>query len=199
VNISHQKDSSDQFSEAQYLVRAIRQQDLFEVSGILADSFPLNPEFLRWLIPLMRVGIHEDLRSRLRSSSPHYACLVAVDASSSPETENCLVGTVEVGLRNDSPWQPRTKQYPYLSNLAVREEYRCRGIARKLLSTCERVVSNWGFQEIYLHVLETNDPARRLYLRAGYRLEETHSGWNSLLFGQPRRLFLHKKLDGNKT
>ncbi|MBW4419749.1 MAG: GNAT family N-acetyltransferase [Myxacorys californica WJT36-NPBG1] len=196
MNISHQQDLPESFSEAHYLVRAIRQQDLFEAAGVLADSFPLNPEFLRWLIPVMRIGIYEDLRSRLRTASPHYACLVAVDMSRSSGTEeDCLVGTVEVGLRNESPWPIRTNHYPYLSNLAVREDYRGRGIAKKLLATCDRIVTGWGFQEIYLHVLETNNSARQLYLKAGYQVEETQSGWSSFLFGQPQRMLLHKKLE----
>lgn len=183
-------------------MRAIRQQDLFEAAGILADSFPLNPEFLSWLIPIMRVGIHEDLRGRLWSASPHYACLVAVDVSrcaghsdGSSAPEDCLIGTVEVGLRHENSWQMRSHPYPYLSNLAVRQEYRCRGIGKKLLATCERVVTGWGFQDLYLHVLETNNSARQLYLKTGYCLEETHRGWGSYLFGQPPRMLLHKALE----
>lgn len=171
----------------------MRQQDLFEVSGILAESFPLSPHYLQWLLPLMRVGIQEDLRSRLRSTSPNYGCFVAVDTTRSTKREDFLVGTVEVGLRNDSPWF-KANSYPYLSNLAVREGYRRQGIAQKLLLTCDNVVTGWGFSELYLHVLETNHQARQLYWKTGYRLEKAQSSFASLLFGQPRRLFLRKNL-----
>ncbi len=173
----------------------MRQSDLFEVSGILAESFPMSPEFLQWLIPLMRVGIQEDLRSRLRSASPHYACFVVVDRERSQQSEDYLVGTVEVALRNENPWSPKANQYAYLSNLAVRSDYRRQGIAQKMLMKCDAVVVRWGFQALYLHVLETNHQARQLYWKAGYRLQEAQSGLTTLLFGQPRRLFLKKKIN----
>lgn len=191
MNISCQPDPSDPSETGRYEIRAMQQSDLFEVSGILAESFPLSPEFLQWLIPIMRVGIQEDLRSRLRSASPHYSCFVVVDR----ERSDYLVGTVEVAVRNENPWSPKANQYVYLSNLAVRSEYRRQGIALKMLVKCDAVVRKWGFQSVYLHVLETNHSARQLYWKLGYRLQEAQSGFTSLLFGQPRRLFLKKQLN----
>jgi GNAT superfamily N-acetyltransferase len=172
----------------------MRHQDLFEVSGILAESFPLSSEYLQWLIPLMRVGIQEDLRGRLRSTTPNYACFVAVDTVRSTKREDFLVGTVEVGLRYEGFWSPRSQQYPYLSNLAVRQDYRRQGIAQQLLLKCDRTAQSWGFESLYLHVLETNHGARQLYCKQGYRLEKAQLGLTSLLMGQPQRLFLRKDL-----
>jgi GNAT superfamily N-acetyltransferase len=182
-----QDPSGQSSSSPRFLIRPVQQQDLAEVSGILAESFHLQPEFMRWVIPIMRMGIYEDLRNRLRSAPPNYVCLVALD-------QDHLVGTAEVGLRSFNPWQPRTSQYAYLSNLAVRSEFRRRGSARQLLAACDRVVLDWGFRDLYLHVLENNYSARQLYLKSGYQLHDTDAGWASWLFGQPRRLFLHKSL-----
>lgn len=146
-----------------------------------------------WLNPLIRAGIHEDLRSRLRSTTPHYACLVAIDAR--PQRgEESLVGTVEIGLRTGNPWQPKTSQYVYLSNLAVRQSMRRQGIAQQLLLSCERRVADWGYRRVYLHVLETNEQAKQLYFKLGYEVEEIQPSWGSFLFGQPKRIFLRKEL-----
>ncbi|WP_083583054.1 GNAT family N-acetyltransferase [Phormidesmis priestleyi] len=183
-----EKDPSGQSSGSpRFLIRPVEQQDLSEIAGILAKSFHLQPEFMRWLIPVMRMGIYEDLRNRLKSAPPHYSCLVALD-------QDDLIGTVEVGLRSFNPWQPRTSQYAYLSNLAVRSECRRKGAAMQLLEACDRVVLSWGFEDIYLHVLENNQSAKHLYEKSGYRLQDTDAGLTTWLLGQPRRLFLHKRL-----
>ncbi|MCY7321723.1 MAG: GNAT family N-acetyltransferase [Phormidesmis sp. CAN_BIN36] len=170
-----------------FLIRPVEQQDLSAIAGILAESFHLQPELMRWLIPIMRMGIYEDLRNRLKLAPEHYRCLVALDQSG-------LVGTVEVGLRSFNPWQPRTSQYVYLSNLAVKLEGRRKGTAMQLLEACDLVVSSWGFEDIYLHVLENNYSAKQLYAKSGYRLQDTDAGLTTWLLGQPRRFFLHKRL-----
>ncbi len=183
-----EKDPSGQSSRSpHFLIRPVEQQDLSEIAGILAASFHLQPEFMRWLIPIMRMGIYEDLRNRLNSAPPNYRCLVALD-------QETLVGTVEVGLRSFNPWQPRTSQYAYLSNLAVKLECRRKGAALQLLEDCDRVVLSWGLADIYLHVLENNHSAKQLYAKSGYRLQATDAGLTTWLLGQPRRLFLHKHL-----
>lgn len=201
VNTSsfREKDPSGQSSSSSpFVVRAVRSQDLSEVSELLAESFHLQPDFMRWLIPIMRMGIYEDLRNRLRSASPNYLCLVALDTAYKEGQEGPIVGTVEIGLRSANPWQPRTSEYAYLSNLAVRPGNRRQGVAQQLLRACDRAVLDWGFQDIYLHVLENNQQARCLYFKSGYALETADPNWGAWLFGQPRRLFLHKNLRSQK-
>jgi ribosomal protein S18 acetylase RimI-like enzyme len=171
-----------------YRIRAVQPQDLDEIAGILVDSFPLYPSFLPWLGPIIRVGIYEDLRSRSRSMTSNYVCLVAIDT-----LREQIVGTVEIGLKSSNPWQPKTSQYVYLSNLAVRQEFRRQGIAEQLLLTCEPYVRTWGYRNIYLHVLETNQAAKGLYFKLGYRLEEIQPSWDWFL-GKPRRMFLRKEV-----
>ena len=52
-------------------------EDTKEISNILAQSFYSFPEFAHWVYPILRFTINEDIRYRLRSTSPHYRCLVA--------------------------------------------------------------------------------------------------------------------------
>ena len=179
---------------SRFMIRTMRPQDIAELSTMLAESFHLQTNFMRWLVPIMRMGIYEDLRNRLRSTPAYYVCMVAIAPAHLPDGIEHLGGTIELTLRHTAPWSICQPRYPYLSNLAVRTECRRQGIARHLLSACERVVLDWGFQDIYLHVLESNYPARQLYLKAGYQVQETDSNWGYWLFGQPRRLFLHKHL-----
>jgi ribosomal protein S18 acetylase RimI-like enzyme len=164
-----------------------------------------------WMYPLFWVGIYEDLRNRLYSKTKHYACLVAVGipgagniskassphATSASEDRNLVVGTVELARRSYPLFHPRIGHCLYISNLAVETEYRRRGIAYQLLSACEHMALEWGYQDLYLHVLEDNHAARRLYTKVGYKLQGTEAGLSSWLLGHPRQLFLRKSLHGN--
>ncbi|MEB3277970.1 MAG: GNAT family N-acetyltransferase [Lyngbya sp.] len=191
-------------------IRVATSADLLALTDVLAESFHSRVGFLGWAYPILRLGIYEDLRNRLANSSDYYVCLVAVSANSaspqvhnSPMTTDVLVGTVEMGLRSrgvgegefPNSWiASRSQQFPYLSNLAVHPEYRRLGVAQQLLSRCESIATQWGYSQLYLHVLENNNPAKRLYFKAGYRLAEIERNWNSLLFGQPKQLLMRKTL-----
>jgi ribosomal protein S18 acetylase RimI-like enzyme len=144
----------------------------------------------------MRLGIYQDLRSRLLSNSPNHACLVGVQKRSARQApaQGWVVGTVEVTLRPLSPWQSYALKSPYISNLAVKTNCRRQGIAQRLLLACERTVREWGLQDLYLHVLDNNQPALQLYLKAGYQLQEADPLWTTYFFKRPRRLLLHKQL-----
>ena len=58
---------------------------------------------------------------------------------------------------------------PVVANLAVRPEARRRGIAKKLMKEVELLVSQWGYQEVWLLVEKDNKKARKLYSRLGYQ------------------------------
>ena len=195
---------------SQFQIRAALHEDLTGLAEILADSFHSQDGILGWAYPLLRLGIHEDLRNRLYSTLPHHICLVAV-ASTARTTERSdgeLAGTVEMAVRSTTkPWasggiaiaKSRPGRYPYLSNLAVCPTHRRQGVAGRLLLSCEQVVLSWGFQDIYLHVLENNHQARQLYFKLGYRLSKVDSNWSNWLLGRPRQLFLHKHLSTTST
>jgi len=186
------------------LIRAARQQDLSSLADLLASSFHTQNGSKAWLYPLMRMGIYEDLRSRLRFNNTQYVCLVAVKLNDSSEQSaakvssqsilETIVGTVEIGPRSTPIWLPSNRQSLYLSNLAVKPEARRQGVALQLLKNAEQIALNWGHKDIYLHVLENNHGARRLYWKAGFRLKQAEFGIVNWLLGQPRQLYLHKQI-----
>lgn len=180
-----------------FFVRTVRQPDLLNLAELLARSFHSQEGVLGWLYPVLRVGIYEDLRSRLQTPKRYYACLVAVLADgtqAATEIGDRLIGTVEISLRRPSLNPFCSDRYLYLSNLAVKEDYRRQGVAQELLQTSERVALDWGFQDLYLHVLENNHRARRLYWKAGYRLKSIDANPLGWVLGRPRQLLLHKRL-----
>jgi ribosomal protein S18 acetylase RimI-like enzyme len=175
-----------------FSIRAATSHDLNDLADVLATSFHSRTGWNRWLYPVLRLGIYEDLKHRLRSNNRQYLCLVAlheVCAQNDPDRA-MVAGTVELTLRSAFPWSVSGFQYPYIANLAVRSQSRRQGIAGELLLTCETVAKEWGFTNIYLHVLEENHRARQLYAKLGYRLHRTETS----LFGTSNRLFLHKRL-----
>jgi len=196
-----------------FLIRTVRQSDLVALSEVLASSFHKPEGWMRWLYPLLRTGIYEDLRSRMQSRGDHYVCLVAISPGfkesllqsaalnqSNPATlsllsnSDTIVGSVEMNLKTPSLLQPWHQKYLYLSNLAVQADHRRQGAAQMLLELCDRTALDWGFSELYLHVLESNYAARRLYWKAGYRVRRIETNPVSLMLGQSRQLFLQKRL-----
>lgn len=189
---SEPSDRSNETPSPTIIIRPVELRELRSLAEILAYSFYDFPQLLSWVYPLLRLSIYEDLRSRLRSRPPLYCCLVAsslTDVGSEP----AIVGTVELTLRFPSLWLSET-QYPYISNLAVKNTYRRQGIGRKLLASCEQVAREWGYREIRLHVLENNHSAKQLYFGNGYQLYQKESGWNEFFFNGAQRLLLRKKL-----
>ena len=199
------------YHQFDFSIRIAKAQDLKSISEILTNSFHSCKGIMGYVYPFLQVSIYEDLRNRIRSKSDHYLCIVAMLLKETKSTENLsaieghdLVGTVEISIRSlqqnrlllINPWQLDNLEYAYLSNLAVDPDYRRLGIAQQLLNFCEHKVLEWGFCELYLHVLENNHNAQRLYYKAGYRLEEAEWTFGSLLFGQPRRLLLRKSFSG---
>ena len=174
-------------------------EDTKAISTVLSQSFYSFPDFIQWVYPFLRFTINEDLRYRLRSTSPHYRCLVAKLPPSSQEFCNELeeqaspiVGTIEIALRS-ALWSNQP-QYPYISNLAVAENYRRLGIGSQLLSACEQIAMEWGYHEIRLHVLDRNESAKQLYSRNGYQISQIEPNWGNLWFDYSPRLLLRKTI-----
>jgi len=175
-------------------VRGARLKDIKPLADVLLYSFHPDQGWASWLLPLLRLGIWEDLRSRLRGNTPYYQCLVAIRSAAAkpptPEPEEIL-GTVEISVK---PWLPRPSSTGYIANLAVVKAHRRRGIARQLLLKCEQVASAWNCRSLSLHVLENNWGAKTLYFSLGYQCQKTEGNLRHLLFQSPRRLHLVKTL-----
>jgi ribosomal protein S18 acetylase RimI-like enzyme len=151
------------------------QSDLPSISALLVRNFQLYPPGMGWLTPVMRRGVLEDLRQRLRHAGKYYACYRAV-------LGNEIVGTAELSLRPVQVrygwlWQGKSDRAPYLANLAVETRHRRRSVARQLMITCEQQAEAWGYGQIYLTVMADNQAARSLYENAGYEIVRRDAGW----------------------
>ena len=187
--------------DSKLTVRPATVEDTKAISSVLTQSFYNFPDLVNWVYPFLRFTINEDLRYRLRSHSPLYRCLVAKlvrplsgDRHTTDESNGDLVvGTAEIALRSLSFWSTNL-QYPYISNLAVHRDFRRLGIGSQLLSKCEQIALEWGYQETRLHVLDSNDSAKQLYCNNGYQISQIEANWVNLWFDYSPRLLLKKQL-----
>ncbi|MEM6445324.1 MAG: GNAT family N-acetyltransferase [Cyanobacteria bacterium P01_D01_bin.123] len=156
-----------------------------ELADVLTQVFHPAVGLAALVFPLLRAGVREDLKRRLQRDSSQYYCLGAWTSAG-------LIGTVEIGLRRSRD-RGGVRRYPYIANLAVLPRYRRRGAARQLLHAAEDVAKAWGCERIYLHVMEDNRAARRLYHHLDYRLwRARRTFWSAL--GWPRQMLLCKHL-----
>jgi ribosomal protein S18 acetylase RimI-like enzyme len=192
--------------QSDLVIRLVQPDDLGAIAEILASSFHRQDGMAGWFYPLLQLGIREDLRSRLVAGNGRQVCLVAVEREREGreregrerEGRERVVGTVELSVRHGGLWQGRLL---YVSNLAVGQADRRRGVAQELMRACERVAKIWGEKALFLHVLENNQRARQLYGKAGYQLYRAEWKLGYVLWGQPRELMLRKDLrleDGTK-
>ncbi|PZU97667.1 MAG: GNAT family N-acetyltransferase [Pseudanabaena sp.] len=188
-----------------FTIRHANSKDVSHLSDILTESFYRSSNrqvnflqrcFTDWVFPLLRYGIMLDLNSRFDDKTPRYACLVATH----PANKSQAIASLEICMRyvptktNRDFWLGRdAQQYPYVFNLAVHPHWRRRGVAKQLLQASEQVVKQWGFSRLYMHVLEDNQPAMRLYDCVGYKLHSQEGTINNWLLGRPRRFLLQKK------
>lgn len=168
-------------------------QDLREVSDVLTSSFYPPLGWQRWLHPILRFSIYEDLKQRLHSGHQYYRCLIAI-APDRYTQKPMVVGTVEIAHRPPSLWAFDRTQQVYLSNLAVRASARRQGVARQLLQAAETLTLDWGFRALSLHVMTDNTRAKLLYQNMGYQLQREEPTLWSVLNLQPSRLLLKKAL-----
>ncbi|OLP15853.1 hypothetical protein BST81_24210 [Leptolyngbya sp. 'hensonii'] len=179
-------------------IRPVGQVDIYSLSEIITDSFHSRVGPMGWFYPFLQIGITEDLRHRLKSELPHYICLVAEEVTGNNPIPSLNrhppIGTVEMALKPSHFFQRAHKQHYYLSNLAVQSKYRRQGVAQKLLAGCEQIALHIGLKDLYLHVLEDNYQAQRLYHKSGYHLEKVDPDWSSYLLRRPKRLLLRKHL-----
>lgn len=169
-------------------VRQAQIRDLGTAAEVLTRSFHSCQGWGMLMYPVLKLGIYEDIRTRLCSDRAYYACLVATASSGT------IAGTVELCLSSPEGWIPKQYQSTYISNLAVSPSYRRQGIARRLLRSCEQLTVQWGFQNIYLHVLDNNQQAQKLYEQSGYKLCRVEPSLTAWLFNQPKRLLLGKSV-----
>ena len=172
-------------------------EDTKEISEVLAKSFYKFQGVTSLVYPLLQFTIREDLRYRLRSHSPLYCCLVAKlrpqQNFALESSKDTVVATAEIALRSNSFWSS-DRAFPYISNLAVAQDYRRLGIGSQLLSKCEQIALDWGYRETRLHVLDSNNCAKQLYCNYGYQISGVEANWGNLWFDSTPRLLLKKTI-----
>jgi GNAT superfamily N-acetyltransferase len=98
---------------------------------------------------------------------PDHQVLFAVDE------EDALMGLIWLARRE--PFYVFRERLAWIYNLHVIPEHRRKGVARHLLHEAEEWARLEELRSIGLHVIDFNEPARRLYESVGYDLVATHN------------------------
>lgn len=184
------------------VVREARLEDCWEVAETHCSSF-----FPEYSFPLDFVLRIDRLVGMLAGFSiPNgcrRVCLVAVVGSSGGESllfgsEDIRIGgfdgrfsinkgyvtgiltvdTVADFLPRKGPLRQRRTGIAYISNVAVREKYRRKGIAKRLIAKAEAQAHGWGCRAISLHCDLNNPGALKLYKGQGFRCIKVPEGAN---------------------
>ncbi|CAI0442760.1 unnamed protein product [Linum tenue] len=93
------------------------------------------------------------------------------------------VDTVADFLPRKGPLRQRRTGIAYISNVAVRERYRRKGIGKQLVAKAEALAKTWGCHAVALHCDLRNPGAIRLYRGQGFKSIRVPEGAN---WPQPR-------------
>ncbi|XWS56439.1 hypothetical protein CRYUN_Cryun09bG0085500 [Craigia yunnanensis] len=88
------------------------------------------------------------------------------------------VDTVADFLPRKGPLRQRRTGIAYISNVAVRERFRRKGIAKRLIAKAEAQARSWGCRAIALHCDLNNPGATKLYKGQGFRSIKVPEGAN---------------------
>lgn len=167
-------------------VREARLEDSWEVAETHCSSFfpeySFPYDFLLRINRLIGMLIGGNVPQGCRR-----ACLVAVTGCSSV-VETFLykeyvagiltVDTVADFLPRKGPLLQRRTGVAYLSNVAVRERFRRRGVAKKLIAKAEAQARSWSCRAIALHCDYNNTRAIDLYKSLGFKCIKVPDGAN---------------------
>ena len=167
---SHVEDRALQFH-----VREAREQDLAKASTIVTDAFFKDKtNFFTYRVEQFQTfsslsSTFQTFRYAERSGARHRMLVVVPE-----DDEDQVIGFCEVDdciPKGEIRPAPR----PYLSNLAIVDEFRRQGLARMLLNRCESIArEEWGQSQLYLRTEEENNAATGMYESCGYALESDY-------------------------
>ncbi|AEC09623.1 Acyl-CoA N-acyltransferases (NAT) superfamily protein [Arabidopsis thaliana] len=112
------------------------------------------------------------------------------------------VDTVADYLPRKGPLRQRRTGIAYVSNVAVRENFRRKGIAKRLIWKAEALAKNWGCRAIGLHCDLNNLGATKLYKDQGFRSIKIPEGatWPQPKTSPDTRFtFMMKLVNNNNT
>ena len=151
-------------------VRRMTPRDLPRVVEVLtaaADPARVSPRGAR------------GVRARAAAAHPRDEVALVAECALTPLSTPAVVGVVGV-LFSDRIKPPEMKlggqDVAYVTNLAVDELARRRGVGRALLRAAERAARRNGSRRVACRVDDDNDAARRMYDREGYAPFEP-PGW----------------------
>jgi len=145
-------------------------RDMKEVADLIETVFanemdPMGTRMVRDMRAFGRAGIFGYLLGRVLLPTAAYPRGYVW------EEENAIVGNASL-LRVEG----FSKRW-VLANIAVRSDYRRRGIGRKLTLACINFAREQGAQELFLQVNSSNQGAQVMYAALGFRPLVTRSIW----------------------
>ncbi|EME29769.1 N-acetyltransferase [Galdieria sulphuraria] len=168
-------------------LRQAKPEELVAVAEIRRVAFTPEETFSTHLTEEKRQqDIYYAILERLKR--PGTCCLVVVKRTSTNNEnrssveeakevdiheEEIVLGTCDVSIHDaESGLRVRTsnfKRVVYVSSMAVRPEYRRKGVAKRLLNGVLDIARLEKIDDVFLHVDETNTPAVRLYYSFGFQ------------------------------
>ncbi|XP_074295974.1 GCN5-related N-acetyltransferase 5, chloroplastic isoform X2 [Silene latifolia] len=167
-------------------IRAMNDFQVDMIVGLLAESFAESMGLPNMYLTVLGFLVKQYLIER-RTLLPHAVTLIAFFREDEDECGREdgdigeLAGTVEVSFNqkgaNASPPTPTPpKNYPYICNMTVKNQYRRRGIGWHLLKASEELIANMGLsREVYLHCRLIDIAPFSMYKKAGYEVVKTDS------------------------
>ena len=146
---------------------ALRKDKERELIGIFeVETVPMTEEYIGGVASLERECFshpwsEKSLREELDNDQAHFLCAVA---------DGFIAGYIGV---------QEIVGEAYITNVAVSEKFRRRGIAEKLLEEAERGAIKRGCMLITLEVRASNDPAKALYKKRGFKEVGTRKNFYS--------------------
>mmetsp|Transcript_24710 Transcript_24710/g.49149 ORF Transcript_24710/g.49149 Transcript_24710/m.49149 type:complete len:304 (+) Transcript_24710:90-1001(+) len=153
--------ASSQAPGPTFIIREAFYSDLPFAAHILVDGF-----YTRSILNhAHRLGELSRLQNNFPYSHPNHKMFVAID----PNDKGRIIGFCDVDARPPriKPAAPR----PYLSDLAVRSDWKRRGVATALVRRCEECAGVWDMKNLYLRVESSNTRALDMYEGFGYVVE----------------------------
>lgn len=144
------------------MIRDLRPADLPHLYPLLERHFPAEQRLLGWRPAVFNDVLHDLYR-------PHVQFLVRLVALFGRPIYRVFVVAVD-GRLAATTVLTYTARAGYVSTVMVDDAFRRRGFARRLLEAAAAEARRRRRRSLVLDVLETNEPARRLYERAGFRL-----------------------------
>mmetsp|Transcript_18873 Transcript_18873/g.21623 ORF Transcript_18873/g.21623 Transcript_18873/m.21623 type:complete len:281 (+) Transcript_18873:69-911(+) len=176
-----EQDNQNQNDYPPFIIREAKEKDLPTLSVILTDSF-FKEKTNFFTYPIERLNTYLALQGRFQTfryaerSGARYRMMVACSQGRRNENDNnvqekeatTMLGCCEV---DDSKPQGEINAAPrpYMSNLAVDENFRRNGVAKALITHCERIVQDdWGKSLLHLRLYDDNYAGKKLYGDCGY-------------------------------